>query len=466
MYDVTIVSGDGQGVVGLDLGYTDEQGPCLIKNVRVLGFDLGVHTATGVCSEVLEHITVEHQNRFGFRNDGQPCTVRGLKSINRVPAFVAAGGLSVLIDAELTGTDAASSLPAVLCDAGLMVRNLRTSGYAAAIEDHVNGQSLAGPLIDQFLSKPATSLFGEPGRGLELPIRETPELPHGELDAWCSPLAFGATMGDGLDDSRAIQAAIDSGATTVYLPRGDWHIGHTIEIRGNVQRIIGCKASLHVVAPLENEDRPVLRFADAGDDKSEQPPVVELEGLHTDFASGPFVFVENSSARTLILRRLMINFQGARAYRGTGRGTVFIEDVVGRDFRFSGQTVWARQFNVEGDGTHVTNDGGTLWILGYKTEGGGTLIETVGGGRTELLGGLSYTVGRVDESPMLLVKDSQASFTFSEACFTGRPFTTIIAETRHGQTKTLTHTDPAWEGQLTLFTAGTPQTTATSPQSR
>jgi hypothetical protein len=63
--------------------------------------------------------------------------------------------------------------------------------------------------------------------------------------------------------------------------------------------------------------------------------------------------------------------------------------VVGREFRFQGQTVWARQFNVEGDGLHVANDGGTLWILGYKTEGGGTLMETTGGGRTEVLGGFS-----------------------------------------------------------------------------
>ena len=36
-------------------------------------------------------------------------------------------------------------------------------------------------------------------------------------------------------------------------------------------------------------------------------------------------------------------------------GTVFLEDVVGRWFKFSNQNVWARQFNVEGDGTHISN---------------------------------------------------------------------------------------------------------------
>ena len=84
--------GDGQGVVGLDMGYTDEQGPCLVKRLRVLGFDVGVRCATSVASETLEHITVEHQNVAGFRNEGQPCTVLGLKSLNEVPPSLPRAG--------------------------------------------------------------------------------------------------------------------------------------------------------------------------------------------------------------------------------------------------------------------------------------------------------------------------------------------------------------------------------------
>ena len=116
MYDVTILSGDGQGTAGLDMAFTDDQGPCLIKNVRVVGFDIGVHLAGGVSSVTLEHITVEHQNRFGVRNDGQPTSLRGLKSLNEVPAFVAAGSLTTLVEADLRGTGAASAEPAMICD--------------------------------------------------------------------------------------------------------------------------------------------------------------------------------------------------------------------------------------------------------------------------------------------------------------------------------------------------------------
>ena len=120
------------------------------------------------------------------------------------------------------------------------------------------------------------------------------------------------------------------------------------------------RAWLTVVAPLKDQSQPVFRLAD--ESAAALPEIIELDGLQTDFASGPFLFLENTSRRTLVMRRLMINFQGARAYEGSGAGTVFIDDVVGRSFRFKGQTVWARQFNVEGDGLHVANDGGTLWI--------------------------------------------------------------------------------------------------------
>ncbi len=284
VYDVSIVSGDGQGVIGLDLGYTDEQGPCLIKNVLVRGFDLGVHVATSVDSETLEHVTLEYQNRAGIRNDGQPCTVRDLRSVGTVPAFVAAGGFSVLVGAHLKGIGAASEQPAVVVEAPLSARDIQTTGYKIALADRVGSRrDLAGPNIPLFLSKPATSLFGSPGPPLTLPVRETPEAPWDKPSAWVAPQKFGAPTGAG-DWSGAIQQAIDSGATTVYLPRGDYRVGHTVVIRGNVRRIIGCKANLNIIAPLNGQAQPVFRFGDGAQ------PVVTVEGLNTDFGGGPFIF--------------------------------------------------------------------------------------------------------------------------------------------------------------------------------
>ena len=457
VYDVSVVSGDGQGVIGLDLGYTDEQGPCLIKNVSVRGFDLGIHAAASVASETLEHVTVEYQNKAGFRNDGQPCTVRDLRSLNAVPAFVAAGGFSVLVGARLRGQAGGA---AILADAPLSARDVETSGYGVAVADRVADRvaprrDLVGPNVPLFLTKPAATLFGVPGPPLALPVRETPEVPWEAPSKWEAPHQTAAEAGG--DWSAAIQRAIDSGATTVYLPRGDYAVGHTIVLRGSVRRLIGCKANLNVVAPLKGEAQPVFRLA------SGLQPVVTLEGLNTDFGSGPFWFMEDEAPRTLVLRRLAINFQAADAFHGTGPGVVFIEDVVGRFFRFHREAVWARQFNPEGTGLHVLNDGGDLWILGLKTEGGGTLLETRAGGRTELLGSFSYTTSGGKLAPMLVVEDSQAAFSFAEVCYSGDPFTVIVRETRGAETRDMTMADPRWAGHLTLLTAGTPATRPGAP---
>ena len=452
VYDVTIVSGDGFGVYGLDMGYTDEQGPCLVKKVKVVGFDVGIRVATSVASETLEHIAVEHQNKVGFRNEGQPCTVRDLRSVNEVPAFHASGGFTVLVDGVLTGVGGAAKLPAVINDAAMMARNVKTTGYALALVNNSNAgrREVAGPDVEQFLSKPASSLFGPPSKGLRLPARETPEVPWDSLEQWTSPQKFGAVADDNRDDSDAIQQAIDSGATTVYLPRGRYLIGKTVVIRGKVRRIMGCKAFLNIAAPLNKQAQPMFRLEDG------EQPAVAMEWLNTDFSGGPYHFMEHAAKRALVMRRMAINFQAAEAYHGSGAGDVYIEDVVGRCFRFKGQALWARQFNVEGDGLHVLNDGGTAWILGYKTEGGGTLLATTNGGKTEVLGGLSYTVGKVLPEPMFLIDGAQASFSFPEVCYTGKPFALVVRQTRGGETKEMPRTDPAWAGSFTLFTAEEP----------
>jgi hypothetical protein len=128
---------------------------------------------------------------------------------------------------------------------------------------------------------------------------------------------------------------------------------------------------------------------------------------------------------------------------------------VGANWIFgNGQRVWARQFNVENEGTHVLNDGATLWILGYKTERGGTLIEARNGGRTELLGGFGYSTSGSQTGPMFVIRDAAASFVFRETCFNKKPSLVMVSETRSGQTRTLGKDDVPRRtngGLLTLF---------------
>ncbi len=434
MRQVTIRSGDGQGVNGLDMAFTDEIGPLLIKNVTVNGFQYGIRTGFTVNSQTLENITLNNQSVYGFYNTGQVINIRGLTSNNAVTAIYNAGGRMTVIDSTLNGFGNAATQPAIRGDypLDLVVRNITTSGYQAAIRNA--GTTLAGPSISEFISGSIISQFPTPARTLNLPIKETPDVPWDDpvTTPWANVVSYGAIPNDGLDDTAAIQAAIDSGRTTVYFPVGGYTLQGTVLIRNNVRRLIGTEAGVTV----PNTVNPGFKVVDG------TSPVVVFERIGSGFFSTPTI--DNASARTLVIRDAA-NVSGHM----TGTGDIFIENVVSNPFQnwvFNGQNVWARQFNVENEGTHITNNGGNLWILGLKTERGGTLIETTGGGKTELLGGFAYTTtsgpdGR-QEAPMFINNESSISITLGEINYGGGvPYTTYVRETRGGVTRNLTADD-------------------------
>ena len=164
-------------------------------------------------------------------------------------------------------------------------------------------------------------------------------------------------------------------------------------------------------------------------------PVVVIERLANGY-DFPLV-IDNASSRTLVLKNLL-DVTGDI----TGSGDVFIEDVGGGNWRFGKQNIWARQFNVENAGTHITNNGGNLWILGLKTERGGTLIDTKNGGKTELLGGLAYTTTPAPDGtqnyPMFINNESSISITLAEINYSGGSnYPTYIRETKDAVTRDL-----------------------------
>ncbi|NJK28342.1 MAG: hypothetical protein HC925_07565, partial [Coleofasciculaceae cyanobacterium SM2_3_26] len=116
MRNVDIVSRDGQGEIGLNLA-PDENGPLLVQDVRVVGFDVGILTLNPTASQTLERITLEDQNHYGWTNFNQTVFVRDLQSINAVTSvWNQPDGNSdfTLVDANLIGVGAAANLPAIL----------------------------------------------------------------------------------------------------------------------------------------------------------------------------------------------------------------------------------------------------------------------------------------------------------------------------------------------------------------
>jgi hypothetical protein len=425
-----IVSKDGQGAVGLDLGHRDMNGPLLVRRVSVTGFRVGVATARSVNSQTFEHLTLSGQTQFGFDNQGQAISIRGLVSDNAVPAVRSYGTLC-LIDAALTGRAGAKDVPAVINYNGgtVHLRDVKTTGYGRAVGDvdtpdfaaayrREAKPGTAGPAVAEYFSRPPTSPFPSAAGSLRLPIEETPEVPADDPKEWAVVDAFGADPTGERDSADAIQTALDSGARTVFLP-GKYAISRTLLVRGKVRRVVGCGGWVDYAKKVSPDFRVL-----AGDGD-----VVTFE--HFASVNGG---IENATDRTLVLRSI-----GTQVF-SKGAGKLFLEDVAGHELAVGKQKVFARQLNVENEGTHLLNDGGDVWVLGYKTERGGTLVHTKAGGRSEILGGFSYTTTAGQLAPMFVNDGSSVFAFFDEVCYTNDPFRTRIRETRGGVTKAVERT--------------------------
>ena len=66
-------------------------------------------------------------------------------------------------------------------------------------------------------------------------MKEPPEIPIDDPKTWANVDDFGADPSGQADSSAAIQRAMDSGATTVFLP-GSYAMKQTVVIRGKVSR--------------------------------------------------------------------------------------------------------------------------------------------------------------------------------------------------------------------------------------
>jgi hypothetical protein len=111
--DCRFFAGEGSGAIGLDLAHRDMNGPLLVRNCEVTGFQTGIATARSVNGQVFEHIMLRGQRSVGFRNEGQTISIRGLTSDNAVPA-VSTYGTLCLIEAKLTGRGDAAKAPAIV----------------------------------------------------------------------------------------------------------------------------------------------------------------------------------------------------------------------------------------------------------------------------------------------------------------------------------------------------------------
>jgi hypothetical protein len=447
--DVVLRSGDGQGHIGLSF-VRPWPGPALIKNVAIQGFDYGVKIGSQEYSMTLEQITLEGQRVAGIHVAANILAARKIISRNRVPAVVGKGGASMitLLDSSLTG--GAAETPAVLTDGALYVRNLHTDGYGSAvvnrIERRAKGQPtqwvehvIRGPDVPEFVGDAPICLRGEPQGSLKLPVEETPEVPWGdplEEDDWINVERFADHVVEG-DWAPALEAAMKAGASTVYLPKMV-KVKRPVQLRG-VRRLYGGRIAW---AKGLGEGEPAVVF-----DEPDPKAVVEI--FDTGIAG-----LRHASPATLVLRHT-----APVPYENTpGCGKLFLENACGVGWRFEHpQRVWARQWNVEPSGERpgIFSRGATIWALGFKTEGDAVKLESVGGARTEILGGFVYPHRAIPgRRPAFLCKDSKLAVQYGLSVYRYNHKVQIL-DSRSGQVRELTGEKLKWSGsraRIDLYT--------------
>jgi hypothetical protein len=418
--NVTIRSEDGKGKAGLGL-VTKWPGPALIKNVTIEGFDYGIWSLIGQFSLTFEDIILKDQREAGVFNRAQALFIRRLFSDNKVPAIINQDPTTniVLVDSVLEGGDrnetAIQSWQMVpnkrweegAMTPGLFIRNVHVSGYEHAIVSKGGGEEevIDGPVVKEFSSRPPQRLIASGRTSLNLPWEDAPRVELGDSSGWTSIRNFTPTERTFTDDrgktktmkdwGPALQQAIDSGAEVIYFPKDTYEVASTVEIRGKLKALMGLDARL-TTPHWPDETVPLFRIG------KDAPPVLLVDRLNDNYGNVRIRY-SHEAPTTLIMK----NSMGGRYRNTVPGGKVFIYDVVGSNWEFNDQQVWARQLNTEAKTEkrpwtfNVRCSGGKTAILGVKTEYGGTVLHATNRAQVEVLGGWSYhtgDVGYIDEN--------------------------------------------------------------------
>lgn len=386
--NVTVTSGDGQGVEGIWL--SSPNGPGLIKNVTVNGFSHGINAlwANGV-NLTMEHIRLNNQSAggFGLGAGSMALAVRDLQSNQKnanVPGIMLCGQASQhlsLIDSTLHGTGGKAIALFDSNPVHYQLRNVTTTGYV----DSYPGERVSDPILTSLSSSQVT---------LGLPVKETPDEWDNNPDHWAA-----VANSNGSDDTQNFQNALNAGKSVVYFPRFNadgslkprYGFGSnvTFHIPSTVKYILGMGAQIDTWGYADGS----VIFKFEGGSASD---TVYFRDFRINSEAKNITVLQASPPRSLVLSHLFaVGAQGNHGwfFDGSGPGSLYVEDVGNfGGWRFNGMHVWARQINPEdlhsdGSSALIDSQGSQVWILGLKTEGFGPFIKAYGGGSIELFGG-------------------------------------------------------------------------------
>jgi hypothetical protein len=394
--DVLVRAPGDSGAIGIAM-LRKWPGPALLQRVEVQGFDTGISVGNTEYGVTLDHVRLSGQRRIGLQNAGNEVAAADLVADAPTPvANAAPGGLVVLTDAALR----------------------------ARPEDAPVSGAYVGPQWQEF-----------PG-GAGAKLADSPPPPDDPVSSWVNVLRFAGPNDQ--DITKALRRAVDSGASTIYLPYGRYKITEAIDIPPSVRRIVGMNAGITVRPerdPKFARTSGMFRITQPG------PPLI-IERVVFDMTDlGDQLAVEHAAARDLVLRDI-VNAGTSLLDRKPGGGRTFIEDVCCGKLSIAGPApVIARQLDTEGGETRILNQGSPLAILGLKTEGDCTVLDNRAGAVTRILGGLLYIVHDADASvPAFRNENASLRASFVEESFRANSrYTTYLEDKSGGQT----HSTPA-----------------------
>jgi hypothetical protein len=432
----------GNGKVGINSGFVGQNGPNLVQDVVVEGFETGI-LSQWMWGQTLSRVTVRNGRSNAVHVSANSVAIEKLVVENTPVAIFNDypndwtwwGGVVALVGGRLATTN--STHAAIRNRSVLYARDVACRGYARAIESGTPGGNVEGGSVGEYLShEPARAFEDSPAGSFRLPVKAEPAVPwETNLARWVCANDHGAAPGDNADDTAALQRAIDraaeAGATTVYL-RGigggdpNWYtLDGEVRVHGSVRHILGLGFGRVVAGPA---GRVVV------DDRS--APVVKLQ--HLQAFGGRGLVAENRSASSALV---VESCDGT--VLGTGGGDIFITDCPARvELRAPRQRAWARQLNPEGsdDAGLVRNHGGDLWVLGVKHEGAGVRFLNDNGGRTEVFGMFNYGPGLDAGDTRPIVETDSSPFCLMgarEINFGGSSYPVKVREVRGGETRAI-----------------------------
>ena len=371
--NITCRSEDGQGSCGIlfkrppVIGYHSD--------ITIEGFDYGISSRVGhECAPVFEYLTLRDQNKAGLflterkagdQGEGEAMlSARFVKSENNVPAAqVSVEGGHLILDNCDFHTELNDGAAVNLQNGVLFARNIYTEGYSYAIKHGNENIRFPNNKIDEYVSEKVICSEGQIPKSLNLdvPAIDAPVWPQNNHE-WATPFQYGARGNGEADDTKAIQAAFDSGKPYIFLTQAHYKVTAAIKVPSTVKYIDGMfRHNPELELIVSENSRESLRIG--------------------NMFRGSIV---HDSPRTLIMDLPEIAYKNTKNAMG---GTLISLNGSYPQIKENPAKIvfYGWSVNNEGNSLPIVSDGAKVWIYSFKVERG-PVLEVINGGTMEILG--------------------------------------------------------------------------------